>query len=314
MDLVMRVRPIPTILLCLTLAGCGSESMSFLDPQGPVAAAQRWHLFEVVAMVMIVVLPVLVLTPLIAWRYRRKNEAARYTPKWSFSRPLEFVIWGVPITIVAILAVLLWRDTHVLDPYSPLQADKPPLRVQVVGLDWKWLFIYPDEGIASVGELAFPADRSLALELTTNSVMQSFFIPALGSQIYAMAGMVTKLHLAADGPGRFLGENTLFSGTGFHKQKFTAVAMAPGDFDGWVETVRSDGVALDETAYRVLARQSTPEAAREVLGTPAMPENVLFFTDIPPNLFAAIVGKYRDGAPDEAASTPVPISRQDAWK
>ncbi|MFZ0256408.1 MAG: cytochrome ubiquinol oxidase subunit II [Gammaproteobacteria bacterium] len=284
----------------LLLAGCTSEHSSFLDPQGPVAAAQRWHLFEVVALVMIVVLPVLVLTPLIAWRYRRRNERSRYTPKWDFSWPLEVAIWGIPIAIVAVLAVLLWRSTHALDPYAPLRADTPPLRVQVVGLDWKWLFIYPEERIASVGELAFPADRPLALELTSDSVMQSFFIPALGSQIYAMAGMVTKLHLEADGPGRFEGENTQFNGMGFQKQKFAAVAMPPGDFKAWVKTVRANGIALDQAIYRKLARKSTPGKAYEELGTAAMPQDILYFNKVPSALFTTIVDKYRYGQADEA--------------
>ena len=290
----------PFLLLCVVLSGCGSENLSFLDPEGPVAAAQREHFLQIIALVMIVVLPVLILTPLIAWRYRRTNAASRYTPNWTFSRPLEFVIWGVPIAIVTILGVLLWRNTQALDPYLPLPMDKPPLRVQVVGFDWKWLFIYPNEGIATVGELAFPADRPLALELTTDTVMQSFFIPALGSQIYAMAGMVTRLHLAARDPGLFKGENSQFNGTGFHKQKFTAVAMPPGDFTQWVGTVRSNGIALDEATYRVLVRRSTPEKAHEVLGTPAMPQNLLYFTNVTPGLFATIVEKYRDGRTEHA--------------
>lgn len=282
-------------LSLLVLTGCTSEHSSFLDPQGPIAAAQRWHLFEVVALVMVVVLPVLVLTPWIAWRYRRKNDRSRYAPKWNFSWPLEFAIWGVPVAIVTVLAVLLWRSTSALDPYAPLQGDTPPLRVQVVGLDWKWLFIYPDERIASVGELAFPADRPVALELTTDTVMQSFFIPALGSQIYAMAGMVTRLHLKADGPGRFKGENTQYSGKGFHEQKFTAVALTREDFEAWVEKVRADGVKLDDATYDKLARRSTTETAREDLGATAMPQGVLYFNETSPGLFATIVNRYRYG-------------------
>jgi cytochrome o ubiquinol oxidase subunit 2 len=308
----------------LLLVGCTSENSSFLDPQGPIAAAQRWHLFEVLALLMIVVLPVLVLTPVIAWRYRRQNEKSRYAPKWDFSRPLEVAIWGVPVAIVVVMAVLLWRSTAALDPYQPLQADKPALRVQVVGLDWKWLFIYPDEHIASVGELAFPADRPLALELTTDSVMQSFFIPALGSQIYAMAGMVTKLHLQAYGPGRFHGENSQFNGKGFPRQKFTAVAMPADGFAAWVNTVRSEGISLDAATYGKLARKSTTETAREALDAAAMPPGVLYFNAVPPNLFVAIVNKYRYGqaqasrqtgpATDAAATGDAPIlaTRQEA--
>lgn len=277
----------------LVLAGCTADT-SFLAPHGPIADAQRQHLLEVTGLVMIVVLPVMVLTPLFAWRYRRKNNS-RYAPKWDFSWPLEFAIWGVPVAIVAVLGLLLWRSTDELDPYAPLGSEQPPLRVQVVGLDWKWLFLYPGEGIASVGELAFPADRPLALELTTDTVMQSFFIPALGSQIYAMAGMVTKLHLQADGPGRFRGENTQYNGIGFHQQKFTAAAMAPGEFEDWVKRVEANGVALDQSAYDVLARKSTPEEAYETLGSADMPPGILYFTDVAPDLFAGIVDKYRYG-------------------
>jgi cytochrome o ubiquinol oxidase subunit 2 len=287
------------LFLLLMVAGCTPDNISFLNPQGPIAAAQRWHFVLVSALVMLVVLPVLVLTPLVAWRYRRKNQKARYTPKWDFSMPVEFAIWGIPVAIVAVLVVLLWRSTAALDPYSPLEADKPPLRVQVVGLDWKWLFIYPDEHIATVGVLAFSADRPLALELTSDSVMQSFFIPALGGQIYAMAGMVTKLHLAAFSPGVFTGENTQFSGTGFHRQKFTAVAMHRDKFAAWVEKVRTNGISLDEATYRMLARKSTPERANEELGTAAMPRGVLYFTDVPSGLFATIVDKYRYGRASE---------------
>jgi cytochrome o ubiquinol oxidase subunit II len=200
--------------------------LSFLDPQGPVAAAQRAHLIDVVLLLLIVVVPVLVLTPIVVWRYRL-NGSARYTPAWSFFLPLEFVIWGVPIAIVVVLAVWLWENTEKLDPYKPLaSAADPPLRVKVVGYDWKWLFIYPQFNIASIGEFAFPAGRPLDILLTSDTVMQSFFIPALGSQIYAMAGMVTKLHLLANAPGSFRGENTQFNGNGFYLQAFTATARA----------------------------------------------------------------------------------------
>ncbi len=287
--------------LLLLLAGCTSEHSSFLAPQGPVAAAQRQHLFEVIALVMVAVLPVLVLTPVIAWRYRRRNERSQYAPKWDFSWPLEVAIWGVPVCVVAILGVLLWRSTQALDPYAPLQTGTPPLRVQVVGLDWKWLFIYPNEHIASVGELAFPADRSLALELTSDTVMQSFFIPALGSQIFAMAGMVTKLHLKADGPGRFKGENAQFNGKGFQEQKFTAVAMPPDAFENWVRKARAKGIPLNESNYDKLARRSTTETARETLGAGGLPDNVLYFNGVAPDLFATIVNKYRYGQPGQAS-------------
>lgn len=294
------------IAILLLVSGCTADHSSFLNPQGPVAAAQRQHLFQVLGLLMIVVLPVLVLTPLIAWRYRRRNKRVKYDPKWGYSGPLEIAIWGVPIAVVTGMAVLLWQSTHALDPYKPVQADGPPLHVQVVGLDWKWLFIYPEQGVASVGELAFPADRPLALELTTDTVMQSFFIPALGSQIYAMAGMVTNLHLAAHAPGRFHGENTQFNGKGFAWQKFTAIGMEPAEFDAWIERVRTSGIPLDEANYETLARRSTVEAAREDLDAGAMPNGVLYFSKASPELFATIVNQYRYGDAGATSQTSKP--------
>ncbi len=295
--------------LLALLAGCTPDHITFLDPQGPIAAAQCWHLVKIVALMMAPVLPVLILTPVIAWRYRRRNERSRYTPKWVFFWPLEVAIWGVPICIVAILGVLLWHSTQALDPYAPLRADKPPLHVQVVGLDWKWLFIYPDQRIASVGELAFPADRPIALELTTDTVMQSFFIPALGGQIYAMPSGVTKLHLKASGPGRFQGENAQYNGKGFHEQKFTAIAMTADEFDAWVNTLKARGIALDEASYAKLARRSTIETAQEALGAGSMPKGVLYFSEASPDLFAKIVDKYRYG---QAKQAPGPVNAGEA--
>ena len=158
------------------------EKFHLSDPQGPVAAAQRQLFFDVIGWMMIVVVPVFVLVPLFAWRYRRKNLSAPYRPQWSFSLPLEFAVWGVPIAIVAILGSLIWSRATPLDPYAALPSAKPPLEMQVVGLDWKWLFIYPEQHIATVGIAAFPADRPIHLSLTSDTVMQSFFIPALGSR------------------------------------------------------------------------------------------------------------------------------------
>ncbi|MEO5696709.1 MAG: hypothetical protein ABIQ60_06185 [Burkholderiaceae bacterium] len=178
---VRRARVLaPSAVSGVLVSGCtGSDGrhLSFLDPQGPIAAAQRLHFFEVICFLLIVVLPVLVLTPWFAWRYRLGNRKSRYTPRWGFALGLELLVWGVPIAIAVALAVLLLlRSTTVLDPYKALASDRPALRVQVIGYDWKWLFVFPDLGVASVGEVAFPAAQplALALELTSASVMQSF--------------------------------------------------------------------------------------------------------------------------------------------
>jgi cytochrome o ubiquinol oxidase subunit II len=289
--------PCRTLFTLPLLGGCSrSKHLTFLDPQGPIAAIQRIHLFEIFLLVMIVVLPVLVLTPLFAWRYRYSNESTRYTPNWSFSWPLEIAIWGVPFGIVSVLAVLLWQDTQALDPYAPISSARPPLHVQVVGYDWKWLFIYPDLGIASIGQFAFPADRPLAIDLTSDTVMQSFFIPALGSQIYAMAGMITKLHLKASTAGDFLGENTQYNGDGFQQQDFTAVAMMPDAFNAWTVSVKAKGIPMTPVTYDAIRQRSTVNETREALRADHAPNGVLYFSDVSSSLFQNIVHSFHGGA------------------
>jgi cytochrome o ubiquinol oxidase subunit II len=299
---------------CAALGGCSrhfappstgssaapSAGLTFLHPHGPIAAMQRGHLIEVVALLMVVVLPVLILTPLCAWRFRYTSWWATYRPRWSFSWPLEILVWGVPFAIVILLAIWLWKDSEALDPYAPIVSQAAPLRVQVVSYDWKWLFIYPDLKIASMGELAFPADRPLALQLTSDTVMQSFFIPSLGSQIYTMAGMVTRLHLEASAPGAFRGENTQYNGEGFYQQKFTAEAMTPQDFKAWTDRVAAQGVPLSATVYRAIARRSTVDDTDKGLGISGMPNGVLYLSHVPPDLFHSIVHSFH-GGPDVPA-------------
>ena len=291
--------------------GCasGERKLSFLDPQGPIAEAQRTHLLEVIALLAIVVVPVLVLVPLIAWRYRYSNTKATYRPNWEFSRVLEVLIWGVPVLVVAALATLLFRSTMTLDPYRPLAAgglpsadagfasNQPPMSVQVIGTDWKWLFVYPESGIATIGELAFPTDRQLALEITSITSLQSFFIPALGSQIYAMGGMANRLHLAADAPGEFLGQNTQYNGEGFAEQKFVARALDPADYATWVDTVRRTGATLDTAALSVITGRNTAEEARARLAkdgdVPGEAPGILYFGAVPDALFERLMARTR---------------------
>lgn len=263
------------------LAGGAGPTLTFLDPQGPVAAQQRWHFFWILGLMMVVVLPVLILTPWLARRYRYGRHHD-YEPRWRFAWGWEITLWGVPTMIAAVLAVLLWRSTTALDPYEPLDIAVEPLRVQAIGYDWKWLFVYPDLGVATVNRLVFPAGRPLALELTSETVMQALWIPALGGQIYAMDGMVTRLHLAADGPGRFRGLNTQYNGLDFPRQRFEAVAMTDAGFAGWLRETRDAGVALDAEAYDALARRGTPEELAEALGAGRAP---LRFASVPAGLF-----------------------------
>lgn len=277
------------------LAGCSGDGRNFLTPNGPIAAAEYHSLWLVTAIVLIVVIPVIIGVPLIAWRYRAGNHRARYTPEWDFSWALEWPMWLVPAAVVAVLSVLLWKDTHRLDPYRALASGAAPIEVDVVGLDWKWLFIYPAYHIATVGELAFPADRPVSLRLTSDTVMQSFMIPALAGQIYAMPGMVTRLNFAADGSGRFVGMNTQYDGSGFHAQQFDAVAMSSAAFGRWVHAVRRKGVPLGTRRYRILGRDSTPAQVRTELGDPTMPAGVTYFGKVAPGMFRRIVQRYHGG-------------------
>lgn len=255
-------------LAVLTLSSCaGNSHLSFLNPQGPVAATQRTHFIEMVVLLAIfVALPIVVLIPWFAWRYRYGAKSSRYTPKWGYSNALEIAAWAGPSVIVALLAVLVWRNTLALDPYRPIASNTPPLRVLVIGYDWKWLFIYPDQGVASIGLLPLPVGRPVAMQLTSATVMQSLQIPALGGQIYAMGGMVTQLHLQADAPGRFMGENTMYNGDGFHQQRFTAVAMRPEAFDDWVKHSQSSSMPLDARALQLISERTTQAQLVKALG------------------------------------------------
>lgn len=285
-------------------AACFAESSSFMDPQGPIAAAQKAHFIKVIAITMIAVGPVLVLVPLMLWRYRYRNTKARYSPNWEFSGPLDLVMWGVPFLIIIALSTQLWHSTKALDPYKPISSPLPALEVKVIALDWKWLFLYPEQGIGSIGELVFPAGRPVALTLTSDTVMQSFMISALAGQIYVMPGMQTQLQVLADAPGVFEGENTQFNGFGFVAQKFKAKAVTDADFEAWTASVRSDGIPLDMSSYATLAIPSTPTQAHTALATDAMPPAILYFNPVPPDLFSTVIHRYHSGQPILPADQP----------
>ena len=251
------------------LGGCDILRTGFLNPQGPVAAGER-HLFLVVVVVMLFVIgPVLLLTPVIAWHYRRANKDDAFRPKWDFSWTLEFLIWVPPGLIVAGLSFILWKQSRLLDPYTPIRPTTAPLEVQAVGLDWKWLFIYPELGVATLNELDIPQGRPVHISLTSATVMQSMMVPQLAGQIYAMAGMTTQLYLAADRPGTFTGLNTQYNGAGFQQQRFSVVSKAPAAFDQWLASVKTNGQSLDAATYeRLLTRSTEP---RPVLFSPVAP-------------------------------------------
>jgi cytochrome o ubiquinol oxidase subunit 2 len=297
---VQALAVVRRVFLCavvLTLTSCdGNTHLSFLNPQGPVASIQRTHFLEMVALLAIfVALPIFVLIPWFAWRYRYGARSSRYTPEWAFSRTLEVAAWSGPAVIVALLAVLVWRSTHALDPYRPLASGTPALRVQVIGYDWKWLFIYPDLGVASIGVLPLPAGRPVAMQLTSATVMQSLQIPALGGQIYAMGGMVTQLHLQADKPGRFMGENTMYNGNGFHQQRFTAVAMTPDAFNDWVKQIQARGLPLDASTLKLISAPTTSAQLTAALGQSQTSDGGIYFNHAASDVFSSVVRATMDG-------------------
>jgi len=258
------------------LTGCQG---GVLDPKGQVGADEKSLIITATVLMLLVVIPVILMTLGFAWKYRASNEKATYTPKWSHSNKIEAVVWIIPIVIVTFLAILTWNTTHKLDPYRPLDSDKKPINIQVVALDWKWLFIYPDLNIATVNEIAFPANTPVNFKITSDAAMNSFFIPQLGGQIYAMAGMQTKLHLIANESGTFNGMSSNYSGGGFSGMKFKAIATAtPGEFDAWVKKAR-EGKSLDAGAYQQLLKRSENNP-------------VQYYASVTPNLFYGVLNKY----------------------
>jgi len=274
-------------------AAIASETLqqSFLQPMGPVAQEQATHLMRVVGITMLVILPVLLGVPFILWRYRYAKPRGDYAPEWEYSEKLEYLLWGVPIVVVAVLASWLWYSTDKLDPYE--QFGPEPLQVQAIGLDWKWLFIYPEEGMATVDELVVPVGRPVEMTLTTDTVMQSLLIAPLTGQIYAMPGMTTKLNFSATRTGEAEGENTQFNGDGFGRQKFTVRALEPADFKTWI--ARGDsGLKLDVNTYGTLRRRTVLAEARGDLGLGESTKPIILKLG-QPDIFQQIVAKYHGG-------------------
>lgn len=292
-EMIRTVRYCGAACVLGLFAGSAFGADSFLTPLGPIAEAERVHLLRIIGITMIAIMPVLIGVPLILWRYRRGNKRAAYRPDWALSKPLDVAMWGVPVAIICLLSFWLWQHTVKYDPYKPLGND--PLRIQVVGLDWKWLFIYPEQGVASVGEMAIPIDRPVTLSLTTDTVMQSFMVSALAGQIYAMAGMTTQLNFIADRPGTTAGHNTQYSGTGFSGQTFTVHAFADAEWHSWIDKARAAPLDLNSNTYERLAQRGSLTEARAALA-PEQDTGPLLFASIPPTLFQHIVNRYHDGA------------------
>jgi len=258
------------------LSGC---NMALLDPKGPVGAQEKWLIILSFVLMMIVVIPVFVMAFYFPWKYRASNKNAEYKPKWSHSTKIEVVIWSVPALIIVVLSYVVWTSTHELSPFRPIASEQKPVTIEAIALDWKWLFIYPDQHIATINHIEFPTGVPVKFRITSDTVMTSFFIPRLGSQIYAMAGMQTQDHLQADEPGVYTGRNTQFSGPGFSSMRFKAVATSREQFQRWVARVKQTQTKLDMATLKRLEKPSEGDSAS-------------YYSDVVPHLFDRIIKKY----------------------
>ena len=274
--MIAQLRRIAVLSATVLLSSC---QQGVLDPRGPVGRSERLMLYDATAIMLAVVIPVILLTLAFAWWFRSGNRHARYLPDWEYSGRIEMVTWSIPALVILFLGGMAWVGSHELDPPRPLASDRAATEVQVVSLDWQWLFIYPAQGVASVNHLVVPAGAPVHFSLTSVSVMNSFFIPQLGSQIYTMAGMTTHLNLQADEPGSYQGLSAQFSGDGFSDMRFELEAVSDNDFQGWVAAAHAKGGTLDGSTLPALAR---PTHAKAVLTSGA----------VSPGLFEAIAANH----------------------
>jgi cytochrome o ubiquinol oxidase subunit 2 len=273
------VKRVCSYVVLVMLSGC---TMQLMNPKGNIGEQEKTLIIVASALMLLVVIPVIVLTIFFAWRYRSTNLTAKYSPKWAHSTKIEAVVWSIPCVIVALLAFIIWGTTHDLDPYKPIESKVPPVRVEVVALNWKWLFIYPDYGIASVNQLQIPVDTPVEFKLTADSIMNAFFVPHLGSMVYVMPGMQTKLHLIANSTGSFGGMSASFSGPGFSDMKFNTVSSTRAEFEAWVARARQAKGRLDVSEYGALTAPSN--------GYP-----ITLYGSLQPGIFRAIVDRYMVG-------------------
>lgn len=287
----MRYALLAVVLIgALMLGGC---SEGVLDPKGPIAAADRQILLNSLGIMLAIVVPVILATLGVAFWFRASNMRARYRPDFTYSGRLEMLVWSIPAMTVFLVGGVAWIGAHDVSPRKPIASTVKPLRVQVASLDWKWLFIYPDQGVASVNHLTIPVGTPISLELTSSGVMNSFFVPQLGSQIYTMAGMVTRLQLQADDAGTYRGFSAQFSGEGFSDMHFDADAVTSEKFSQWLDSVRSAGPELNAQTYADLAKPSVAVA----------PFN---FRSVAPGLFNSIL--VSEVQPDDAMCRSYPTS------
>jgi cytochrome o ubiquinol oxidase subunit 2 len=241
------------LISAATLSGC---TEGVLDPKGPIASAELQILLNSLGIMLAIVIPTILATLGVAYWFRSSNTRARYLPDFAYSGRLEMLVWSIPAMTVLLVGGVAWVGSHDLDPRKPIASTVKPISIQVVSLDWKWLFIYPDQGIATVNQLTIPVGTPVRFELTSSGVMNSFFVPQLGGQIYTMAGMVTRQHLQADHPGTYPGLSANYSGAGFADMRFNVDAMSAESFAKWVDATRGAGPDLDAQAYADLAKPS----------------------------------------------------------
>jgi cytochrome o ubiquinol oxidase subunit II len=251
-----RLKTARLIFAAVSAVGLSGCDPSILQPVGPVGAADESILVDSLAIMLAIVLPTIVAIFLFSWWYRASNGRAHYRPDWAYSGQIEMVVWGIPLLVILLLGGVAWIGSHDLDPARPLPSSSKPLDVQVVSLDWKWLFIYPAQKIASVNELVLPVGIPVHFALTSASVMSVFFVPRLGSMIYTMNGMRTQLNLEADQTGTFYGQSSHFNGDGFSDMHFETHVLSAADFANWVRTTSNTRAILDARSYENLAKQS----------------------------------------------------------
>src|SRR4051794_29942430 len=248
------LKPGIALVLAMLTAGC---NRGIFDPIGPVASAEKQILINSTAIMLAIIVPTMIATVAFAWWVRRGNRKATYLPDWEYSGAVEMVVWGIPILTVMLLGGIAWIGSHDLDPGRPLQSTLPPLKVEVVSLDWKWLFIYPDQGIATVNQLVVPAGTPVSYRLTSATVWNTFWVPQMGSMIYTMPRMATRLNLQADRQGSFKGLSGHFSGDGFPGMEFQVQSLPPDQFAMWAQGARGQGRALDGRSYAELSKPSS---------------------------------------------------------
>lgn len=271
-----------TILVFILFFLNSCKNITLMNPQGLIGLEEKKLILIAIFLMLSIVLPVIIMTIIFVVKYRESNKRSIYLPNWQHSKKIEYVIWGVPILAIIFLATITWNSTHDLDPKKEIQSLNSTLNIQVISLDWKWLFIYPDYNIATVNEIAFPKNVPIKFNITSNSVMNSFFIPQLGGQIYAMAGMNSILNLISNETGKYKGISANFSGPGFSEMKFIAVSLSDKNaFDIWIKNVQKSSKKLENMQdYQVLAH-------------PSINHPIEYFSRVKPNLFDDVINQFK---------------------